>query len=84
LNEESIDMLISFEWPLLSFSLSNIETPTFICNNKIKLEKKDQAYLTTDHADENSVYLSQSGSLYRIELNYLENIRDCFLNDKEP
>jgi hypothetical protein len=69
---------------MLAFALTTIDTPTFICDNRIKLEKKSQAYLSTDNADENSVYLAQSGSLYRIELNYLQNIRDCFLNDKEP
>jgi hypothetical protein len=56
LNEDSIDLLLTFDWPLLAFD-SDVEVPSFICNKKIKLTNKSQGQLTVDSTDENYVYL---------------------------
>ena len=83
LNEDGIDLLLTFDWPLLAFD-SDVEVPSFICNKKIKLTNKSQGQLTVDSTDENYVYLQKNGSLIKIELKCLEVMRECFLNDTEP
>jgi len=74
---------MTFDWPMLAFDSHKVEMPSYVSNSRIKLDNKAAATLTRDSSDENFVFLQQAGSLYKIELNYLENIRDCFLNDKE-
>jgi len=57
LNEDSIDLLMTFDWPMLAFNSEKVEMPSYVCNTRIKLENKAVATLTRDPNDENSMFL---------------------------